>query len=106
MRRRGGPLGALVYLHEAQVVLGDRARARGALDLAVDVGLERIPPDRAPNREPDETVDGCRLREPMVDLGVVRAAPQDNAHDAVAAAGARLGDEHFAVRARIDPLDL
>ena len=58
--RDGGlALGALVDRDEAQVVLGDLAGAGGALDLAVDVGLERVPPDRAPDGESDEAVDGA-----------------------------------------------
>ena len=42
----------------------------------------------------------------MVDLGVVGAAAEHDADDAVAPAGARLRDEHLAVRALFDALDL
>src|SRR5580658_26845 len=69
-----GRLGALVDGDEAQVALGDLAGAGGSLDLAVDVGLERVPPDRAADREADEAVDRRGGRQPLVDLGVVGAA--------------------------------
>ena len=44
--------------------------------------------------------------QPVVDLGVVGAAAEHDADDAVAAAGARLRDEHLAVGALVDALDL
>src|SRR5271154_1112606 len=84
----GLALGELIDPDEAQVVLGDLARARGPLDLAIHVGLQRVPPDRASDREPDEAVDGSRLCEPVVDLGVVGPAAEDHAGDAVAPARA------------------
>ncbi len=49
---------------------------------------------------------GAAWREPVVDLGVVGAAAEHDAVDAVAAAAARLRDEHLAVRALFDALDL
>ena len=42
----------------------------------------------------------------MVDLRVVRAAAEHHAHDALAPARAGLRDEHLAVRALVDALDL
>ena len=42
----------------------------------------------------------------MVDLRVVGAAAEHHADDAVAPARAGLGDEHLAVRALVDALDL
>ena len=42
----------------------------------------------------------------MVDLRVVGAAAEDDADDAVASAGAGLLDEHLAVGALVDALDL
>src|SRR5260221_6006141 len=101
-----GRLGALVDGDEAKVVLGDLARAGGALDLAVDICLERVPPDRAPDREADVAVDGRRRAQPAVDLAVVGAPPEHHAGDAVAAARAGLRDEHLAVGALVDTLDL
>ena len=99
-------LGALVYRYEAQEALGYLARPGGALDLPVYVRLERVPPDRAPDREADEAVDGSGLDQPVFDLGVVGAAPEDHAADPVTPPGASLRDEHLAVRALIDALDL
>src|SRR5271155_503212 len=102
----GLALGELVDPDKAQVVLGDLARAGRPLDLSIDVGFQRVPPDRASDREPDEAVDGSRCRQPLVDLGVVCATAEDHADDARAPAGARLGDEHLAVGALVDALDL
>src|SRR5271167_3614611 len=96
-----GRLGALVDGDEAQVVLCDLAGAGGSLDLAVDVCLERVPPDRAADGEADVAVDGRGGLQPLVDLGVVGAAAEHDAPDVVAAAGAGLGDEHFAIGALV-----
>src|SRR5271167_497074 len=102
----GLALGELVDPDEAQVVLGDLAGARGPLDLSIDIGLQRVPPDRASDRESDEAVHGGCLCQPVVDLGVVGAAAEDHANDALTPARARLRDEHLAVRALFDALDL
>src|ERR1039458_413302 len=96
---RGLALGELIDLDEAQIVLCDLPRPGGAVDLAVNVGLQRVPPDRAPDREADEALDGSRRHEPLVDLLIARAAAEDHAGDAIAPARASLGDEHLAVRA-------
>ena len=49
---------------------------------------------------------GRGLGQPVVDLGVVGAAAEHHALDVVAAAAAGLGDEHLAVGALFDALDL
>src|ERR1035438_3250146 len=104
LRLRG--FGALVHGHEAEEVLGDLARTGRALDLPIHVGFERVPPDRTSDGEAHEAVHGGRLSQPVVDLGVVRAASEDHAHDAVAAADAGLFGEHLAVGALVHALDL
>src|SRR5205823_13151949 len=103
---RGPALGGLVDLDEVDVVLGDLACAGRALDLAVDVRLQRIPPDRATDGEAHETGHRRRLCEPVVDLGRVGTAPEHHAGHAVATVRARLRHEHLAVRALVHSLDL
>src|SRR3954454_6314659 len=62
--------GVLVDLDEAQVVLGHLLGGDIALARAVDVTRQRVAPDRAADRDPDEAVDGRRLAQPLVDLVV------------------------------------
>src|SRR3989442_7835322 len=82
-------LGLLVDLDEAQVVLGELLGRRLALEVAVQEGLQRVPPDRAPDREADEAGHRRGLLEPVVDLLGARAAPEQHADHAVAAAAPR-----------------
>src|SRR2546423_15525741 len=77
-------LGLLVDLDEVQVVLGDLPGRRLALEVAVQEPLQRVPPDRAPDREADEALDGRGLLEPVVDLVGARTAPEQHADHAVA----------------------
>src|SRR6202012_937192 len=95
-----------IDLDEAQVVAGDLLRSRDPLDLPVDVCLQRVPPDRAPDREADITVDWRRGSQPLVHLRVVCATSEDYAHDSLAAPVTRLGDDRLAVRTLVDALDL
>src|SRR4029079_14963322 len=60
----------------------------------------------AADREADEPLDGGGRLQPLVDLVVVGAAAEDDAHDALAPALARLPAEHLAIRALVDALDL
>src|SRR5881392_4132949 len=99
-------LGPLVDLDEAQVVLGDLIGRRLALEVAVEEGLQRVPPDRPPDGEADEALHRRRLLEPVVDLLGARAAPQQHADDAVAAAAPRRLGERLGVRTLVDALDL
>src|SRR5215213_6133945 len=107
-----GPLGGhsagglVVDLDEAQIVLGDLVGLLGAVP-AVQERLERVPPDRAADREADEALDRRGLLEPVVDLLVGGAAAQEHALDVLAArALARLCGEHLGVLAAVDALDL
>src|SRR5436190_19476604 len=89
--------GLLVNRHEAQVVVGDLVRCLLALEAAVEEALQRIPPDRAADREADVTVDRRAGPQPLVDLLGRGAAPQNDADHAVAPAGAGLGNDALAV---------
>src|SRR5664279_453752 len=102
----GRRLGALVNGHEAEVVLGDLARPGGALDLPVHVGLQRVPPDGAPDGEADISVNRRGGVQPRIDLGVVGATAEHHAGDALTAARTCLGDQHLAVGALVHALDL
>src|ERR687896_2401660 len=97
----------VVDLDEPQVVVGDLLGRGRTLETAVEEALERVPPDRAPDREADEALDRRSLAQPVVDLLVGRAAPEQDADDALAAlARARLLRERLGVLARVDALDL
>ena len=100
-------LGVVVDLHEAQVVVGDLLGGRGALEVAAEEALQRVPPDRAADREADEALDAGRLAQPVVDLLVAGAAAQQHALDVLAAVAlAGLLGEHLRVLALVDALDL
>src|SRR3954469_20390262 len=85
--------GLLVNRHEAQVVVGDLVRCLLALEAAVEEALQRVPPNRAADREADVAVDRRAGAQPLVDLLGRGAAPQNDADHAVAPAGAGLRDE-------------
>src|SRR5664280_3626286 len=102
----GWRFGALVDGHEAEVVLGDLARPGGALDLPVHVGLQRVPPNGAPDGEADISVNRRGGVQPGIDLGVVGATAEHHAGDALTAARTCLGDQHLAVGALVHALDL
>src|SRR5215208_2230150 len=107
LRRGYGLLGLLVDLHEAQVVVRDLLRRSVALERAVEVALERVPPDRAADREPDVAVHRGARAQPAINLLVARPTPEHHADDLVATlAGTRLLGEHLAVRLLVHALDL
>src|SRR2546427_3401562 len=62
-RSAGGDrsLRVLVHADEAQVVRRDPIRRLLSLDSLVEEGLQRVPPDRAANREAHEALDGRGL---------------------------------------------
>src|SRR3954469_14588455 len=100
-------LGVLVHAHETQVVVGDLLGGVGALDLAVEEALERVPPDRAADREADVALHGRARAQPVVDLLVARAAPEHHTDDIFASlARARLLGERLAVGLLVHALDL
>src|SRR3954462_10588424 len=99
-RSRGGDggLGLLVHAYEAQVLVGDLLRGVAPLDRAVEEPLERVPPDRAADREPDVALHRRAGAQPLVDLAVARSAAEHDADHVVASlAAARLLGEHLAV---------
>src|SRR5689334_19627298 len=97
----------LIDAHEAQVVVGDLLCRVAALDGAVEEALQRVPPDRAADREADVALHRSARTQPLVDLLVARAAPEHHAHDVLAAlARAGLLREGLAVGLLVDALDL
>src|SRR3954452_19860258 len=107
--QRLGDRGLLLLVHadEAQVVVGDLLRRRLAVQRAVEEALQGVPPDRAADREADEALDRRGRPKPLVDLLVARAAPQQDADDALAPGTlAGLLGEHLGVGALVDALDL
>src|SRR5664280_1296148 len=81
-------------------------RRGGALDLPVHVGLQRVPPNGAPDGEADISVNRRGGVQPGIDLGVVGATAEHHAGDALTAARTCLGDQHLAVGALVHALDL
>src|SRR3712207_6203677 len=72
--RGGRLLGRLVVdLDEAQVVAGDLLGRLLALDVAVQVALQGVPPDRASDGEAGVALDRRPLAQPVVDLLVAGA---------------------------------
>src|SRR5215213_981944 len=107
LRSRYCALRVLVDLHEAQVVVGDLLGGCLALERAVEVALEGVPPDRAADREADEALHRRSRTQPLVDLLVRGSATEHDGDDLLAAlALARLLDEHLAVGLLVDALDL
>src|SRR4051794_35279589 len=97
----------LVDADEAQVVVGDLLRRRLALERAVEEALQGVPPDRAADGEADEALDRRGRAQPLVDLLVAGAAPEQHADDALApGALAGLLGQHLRVGALVDALDL
>src|SRR4051794_18496766 len=76
-------LGLVVDLDEALVVVGDLLGRLGALDALVEVALERVPPDRAADGEPDEALHRRGGAQPLVDLVVARSTAEEHADDAL-----------------------
>src|SRR3954469_19831436 len=108
-RPRGGDggLGLLVHAHAAQVLVGDLLRGVAALDRSVEESLQRVPPDRAADREADVALHRRAGAQPLVDLVVAGAAAEHHAHDLFAAVpGTGLLGEHLAVGLLVDALDL
>src|SRR3954464_4393854 len=108
-RSRGGDggLGLLVHAYEAQVLVGDLLRGVAALDRSVEESLQRVPPDRAADREADVALHRRAGAQPLVDLVVAGAAAEHHADDVLAPpAAARLPGEHLAVGALVHALDL
>ena len=100
-------LGSLVDLDEAQVVLGDLLGGAGALEISVQIALERRP-TRSSGRWQSR-----RSRRPgrpgasqWSTLSSSAPRPSSTQTTPVAAARARLLDEHLAVGALVDALDL
>src|SRR3954447_9130270 len=107
LRRGHRRLGLLVHAHEVEVVVVDRLGRGAALDRAVEEALQRVPPDRAADREADVAVDLRARAQPLLDLLGRRAAAEHDAHDVLATpARARLPGEHLAVRRLVHALDL
>src|SRR3954451_9887820 len=97
----------LVDADEAQVVVGDLLRRRLALERAVEEALQGVPPDRAADGEADEALDRRGRAQPLVDLLVAGAAPEQHADDALAPGPlAGLLGQHLRVGALVDALDL
>src|SRR4051812_20353773 len=84
LRRRYGRLGLLVDAHEVQVVVGDLLGGGIALERAVEERLERVPPDRAADREADVALDRRAGAQPLLDLLGAGAAAEHDAHDVLA----------------------
>src|SRR6201999_2497431 len=79
----------------------------GAIEVLGEEALERVPPDRAPDREADEALDARRRLKPLLDLRGRGSATQQHASDArTAGAGAGLLGEHLGVGTLVDALDL
>src|SRR5918998_2420545 len=91
---------------EALVVARDLLRRVDPLEHPVEVALERVPPDRAADREAHVALDRRAGAQPAVDLLVVGPAAEDHAHDAVAVPGAGLLDDRLAVLLAVEALDL
>src|SRR4029079_11329731 len=98
--------GLLVCLPEPQVVLGDLLGGALALQRVVEERLQRVPPDRAPDREAHVAVHGRARPQPLVDLVGRRAAAEHHATHAAAPAGAGLGHDALALTAVVHALDL
>src|SRR5512143_71342 len=77
--RRSGCSSAPVDLCVARVLLRDRGGRLVAADALGDEHLERVPPDRAPDREAGETGHGGAGAQPAVDRVAIGAAAE---HDA------------------------
>src|SRR5262245_14624783 len=100
------PLGSVVDVYETLVVGGDLLGGLLAAGAAVDERLQRIPPDRAPDREADVPGRAAPAPPPRAARLVVGPAPQDHAYDAVAPVPPGRRRDRLAVLARVDPLDL
>src|SRR5581483_1849512 len=70
------------------------------------VRLERIPPDRSPDREADVTGDATTHAKPVIDLLVGRGPSEHHAGHPVATSGASLLGDGLAVLPAVDALDL
>src|SRR5262245_31170067 len=100
------PLALVVDVDEPPVVGGDLLGGVLPREVAVDEPLQRVPPDRTTDREPDVAGHARAGPQPVVDRRVVRAAAQDDAHAAIAPAPAHGGRDRLAVLAPGEALDL
>src|SRR4051794_21172219 len=102
-----GRFRVVVDLDEAQVVVGDLLGGLAPVEPLVEEALQRVPPDRAADREAYEALHRRCHAQPLVDLLVRRAAAQQHRGDALAPlARAGLPDQHLRVVLRVDALDL
>src|SRR3954451_10337799 len=107
LRGRHRRLRLLVHAHEVQVVVGDLLRRVATLERAVEEGLQRVPPDRATDREADVAVDLRARAQPLLDLLARRAAADHHTDDILTSLScACLLHEHFTVVRLFDALDL
>jgi hypothetical protein len=83
--------GRAVLAGEVQVPFGDAADRFLLLGAALVVIGDRVFPDAATDREPDEAVHGCGDREPVVQPVGGRVAAEHDRADAVPPARAHLG---------------
>src|SRR5437879_5013271 len=88
------------------VALGDARRGGLAVHLAVDEGLQRVPPDGPADGEPDVAGHAGAGPQPVLHRLIVRAAAQHDTGHAVAPAGAGLRRDSLAVLAFVEPFDL
>src|SRR6266516_1870943 len=97
-------LSPFVHVHESPIVRADPIGGLASREVAVYERAERIPPDRAPDREPHVAGNPRAHPEPVIDRGVVGAPAEDDAGDAVPSAGARGARDRLAVLASVDAL--
>src|SRR5215211_2139545 len=75
----------VIDVDEPPVVGGDLLRGVLAPEVAVDEPLQRIPPDRATDLEPDVPRHARTHPQPVIDRGVVGPAAEHHTRHAVAA---------------------
>jgi len=79
-----------VRVDQRAVVARDLGRSPVDVALAREEADERVPPDRAADRETGVARNACTQPQPVQNLGCVGAAAEHDADDAVAATRARL----------------